>query len=132
MFKQIQQNDPAIRKFQRVVVGCGIVLVDLPEDCDLVVDNVLTPQPQTYAPNFICERQLRAAARPATGHSFGGLTGMSSGAAAPPAGGTLAIAKSDYDAFERLLGDIQAAYSTEDLSALRAKVTPEMLSYFSE
>jgi predicted lipid-binding transport protein (Tim44 family) len=34
-----------------------------------------------------------------------------------------------YDAFERLLGDIQAAYSAEDLSALRAKVTPEMLSY---
>jgi hypothetical protein len=34
------------------------------------------------------------------------------------------IAKSDYDAFERLLGDIQAAYSAEDLSALRAKVAP--------
>jgi predicted lipid-binding transport protein (Tim44 family) len=33
---------------------------------------------------------------------------------------------------KRLLGDIQAAYSAEDLSALRAKVTPEMLSYFSE
>ena len=31
-----------------------------------------------------------------------------------------------------MLGDIQAAYSTEDLSALRAKVTPEMLSYFSD
>jgi predicted lipid-binding transport protein (Tim44 family) len=31
-----------------------------------------------------------------------------------------------------LLGDIQASYSTEDLSTLRAKVTPEMLSYFSE
>ena len=53
-------------------------------------------------------------------------------AAAPPAGEPLTIAKSDYDAFERLLGDIQAAYSTEDLSALRVKVTPEMLSYFSE
>ena len=73
-----------------------------------------------------------AAARPATGHNFGGLSGMSSGAAGPPAGEPLAIAKSDYDAFERLLGDTQAAYSTEDLSALRAKVTPEMLSYFSE
>jgi predicted lipid-binding transport protein (Tim44 family) len=44
----------------------------------------------------------------------------------------LTVAKSDYDAFERLLGDIQAAYSAEDLSALPAKVTPEMLSYFSE
>src|SRR5262249_28538554 len=40
--------------------------------------------------------------------------------------------KSDYDAFERLLGEIQAAYSTEDLAALRTQVTPEMLSYFSE
>ena len=54
------------------------------------------------------------------------------GTNAPPAGEPLTVAKSDYDAFERLLGDIQAAYSTEDLSALRAKVTPEMLSYFSE
>jgi predicted lipid-binding transport protein (Tim44 family) len=34
--------------------------------------------------------------------------------------------------FERSLGDIQAGYLTEDLSTLRAKVTPEMLSYFSE
>ena len=74
-----------------------------------------------------------AAARPATAHSFGGLGGMWGGsAAAPPAGEPLTIAKSDYDAFERLLGDIQTAYSTEDLSALRVKVTPEMLSYFSE
>ena len=73
-----------------------------------------------------------AAARPASGHSFGGLSGMFAGANAPPAGEQLTIAKSDYDAFERLLGDIQAGYSTEVLSALRAKVTPEMLSYFSE
>ena len=73
-----------------------------------------------------------AAAHPAAGHSFGGLGGMSGGANAPPAGEHLTIAKSDYDAFERLLDDIQTAYSTEDLSALRAKVTPEMLSYFSE
>ena len=73
-----------------------------------------------------------AAAHPATGHSFGGLSGMLGGANAPPASEHLTIAKSDYDAFERLLGDIQAAYSTEDLSALRAKVTPEMLSYFSD
>ena len=49
-----------------------------------------------------------------------------------PAGEPLTIGKSDYDAFERLLGEIQAAYSAEDITALRAKVTPEMLSYFSE
>jgi predicted lipid-binding transport protein (Tim44 family) len=73
-----------------------------------------------------------AAAQPATGHSFGGLSGTVGAANARPARETLSIAKSDYDAFERLLGDIQAAYSAEDLSALRAKLTPEMLSYFSE
>jgi predicted lipid-binding transport protein (Tim44 family) len=73
-----------------------------------------------------------AAAHPATGHGFGGLTGILGSTNAPPAGEPVTIAKSDYDAFERLLGDIQAAYSTEDLSALRVKLTPEMLSYFSE
>ena len=71
-----------------------------------------------------------AAAHPATGHSFSGLGGMFGGNA--PAGEPLTIDKSDYDAFERLLGDVQAAYSAEDLNALRSKVTPEMLSYFSE
>jgi predicted lipid-binding transport protein (Tim44 family) len=71
-----------------------------------------------------------AAAHPATGHGFAGLGGMLGGSA--PVGEPLTIAKADYDAFEKLLGDIQAAYSAEDLTALRAKVTPEMLSYFSE
>src|SRR6516165_7114673 len=71
------------------------------------------------------------AAYPTTGHSFAGLRGMSSSASAR-ASEPLTIAKSDYDAFERLLGDIQSAFSGEDLSALRTIVTPEMLSYFSE
>jgi predicted lipid-binding transport protein (Tim44 family) len=69
-----------------------------------------------------------AAAHPATGHSFSGLTGMLGGN--EPAAAT--IEKSDYDEFERLLGEIQTAYSDENINALRAKVTPEMLSYFSE
>jgi predicted lipid-binding transport protein (Tim44 family) len=73
-----------------------------------------------------------AAAHPVTGHSFSGLGGMLGGANVPPSGEPLTIDKSDYDAFERLLGEIQAAYSAEDLTALRAQVTPEMLSYFSE
>ena len=71
-----------------------------------------------------------AAAHPATGHAFGGLGGILGGNA--PAGEPLTIDKTDYDEFEQLLGDIQAAYSAEDLAALRSKVTPEMLSYFSE
>lgn len=71
-----------------------------------------------------------AAAHPVTGHSFTGLGGMLGGNA--PSGDPLTIDKADYDAFERLLGEIQAAYSAEDINALRTKVTPEMLSYFSE
>src|SRR5215510_4186398 len=71
-----------------------------------------------------------AAAHPATGHSFSGLGGMFGANA--PAGEPLTIGKSDYDAFERLLGEVQSAYSAEDINALRSKVTPEMLSYFSE
>ena len=78
----------------------------------------------TAAPSY-------AAAYPTTGHSFADLRGMSNSASAT-ASEPLTIAKSDYGAFERLLGDIQGAFSTEDLSTLRTMVTPEMPSYFSE
>ncbi|HEY7643630.1 MAG TPA: Tim44 domain-containing protein [Hyphomicrobiales bacterium] len=44
----------------------------------------------------------------------------------------LRIAQSDLDSFERLLGEIQTAYSREDAEALGSKATPEMLSYFLE
>jgi predicted lipid-binding transport protein (Tim44 family) len=70
--------------------------------------------------------------QPPTEHSYGGLGGMLGGTTAPSVGKPLTIEQSDYDKFERLLGDVQVAYSAEDLSALRAKITPEMLSYFSE
>ncbi len=62
--------------------------------------------------------------------NFGGFGSMFGGNAAPTE--PLTIGKDDYDDFERLLGDVQAAYSNEDLAALRGKVTPEILSYFSE
>lgn len=42
------------------------------------------------------------------------------------------IKPEDYQAFERTLGEVQTAYSNEDLGALRLRVTPEMLSYYSE
>jgi predicted lipid-binding transport protein (Tim44 family) len=71
-----------------------------------------------------------ATAHPGTDHSFTGFGGMF-GTTAPGAA-PLTIVKADYDTFERLLGDIQVDYSAEDLNALRTKVTPEMLSYFSE
>ena len=53
-------------------------------------------------------------------------------AAAGASVSTVPIGKADLDTFERLLGDIQSAYSREDTEQLGVKVTPEMLSYFSQ
>jgi predicted lipid-binding transport protein (Tim44 family) len=60
---------------------------------------------------------------------------LGGGAGAPQPSGPsdqIGITAADYDAFERLLSETQAAYSNEDLNALRARTTPEMLSYFAE
>jgi predicted lipid-binding transport protein (Tim44 family) len=65
--------------------------------------------------------------------AFGGLGSMFGGnAPAAPAGEPVTLDKADYDTFETLLADVQVAYSAEDLSALRGKATPEMVSYFAE
>jgi predicted lipid-binding transport protein (Tim44 family) len=45
---------------------------------------------------------------------------------------TLAIGPADYQAFEHALQSVQAAWSKQDLNALRALATPEMVSYFAE
>lgn len=47
-------------------------------------------------------------------------------------GTPLPITAEDYDAFERLLGEIQDAYSKENLDELRRLATPEMASFFAE
>jgi predicted lipid-binding transport protein (Tim44 family) len=58
-----------------------------------------------------------------------GLNG-GNGSAAPSS--APAIEQADYDAFEKLLGEIQTAYAREDTAALARMTTPEMLTYFSE
>ena len=59
--------------------------------------------------------------------------GMMGGGAAAPAGPpTIQITEQDFSAFERLLQNIQAAWSKHDLTALQSMATPEMLSYFNE
>src|SRR5207244_1486705 len=65
------------------------------------------------------------------------FTGFGSAAPAAPqqaVAGTdeVGLQPADFDVFERLLGEVQTAYGAEDLSALRARATPEMVSYFSE
>ncbi len=62
--------------------------------------------------------------------SMASFLGMGAGAA--PSGAPLKIEPEDFDEFERLLRAIQAAYSDENLNALRLRTTPEMFSYFSE
>src|SRR6266853_2129220 len=56
-----------------------------------------------------------------TGSGFG----LGSGSA------PLEIAPADYEAFERLLSEIQAAWSNEDVAKLHTLATPEMVSYFT-
>jgi predicted lipid-binding transport protein (Tim44 family) len=55
-------------------------------------------------------------------------TGFGLGAGSAP----LEIGPADYEAFERLLGDIQAAWSNEDVAKLHTLATPEMVSYFTK
>src|SRR5262245_31029589 len=53
-------------------------------------------------------------------------------AGAAAAGATLNISQQDLDSFERLLAEIQSAYSREDTQRLGHMTTPEMLSHFSQ
>jgi predicted lipid-binding transport protein (Tim44 family) len=62
----------------------------------------------------------------ASNSNFGGM-GFGSGSSAP-----LQIQPADYEAFERLLVDMQAAYSNQDVAGLRALATPEMVTFFTQ
>jgi predicted lipid-binding transport protein (Tim44 family) len=72
------------------------------------------------------------------GGGFGSPSGFGGGSGAPPAtaraSGTdeVGLTPDDFNAFEKLLGEVEAAYSAEDLGRLRRVVSPELVSYFSE
>ena len=61
----------------------------------------------------------------ASSYRTGSGFGLGSGSA------PLEILPADYQAFEQLLGDIQAAWSNEDVAKLHTLATPEMVSYFN-
>jgi predicted lipid-binding transport protein (Tim44 family) len=67
---------------------------------------------------------------------LGGLGGLGGGSPAPASAtagsDTVGLTGADFEQFERLLMEVQTAYGAEDLGRLRMRVTPEMLSYFSE
>jgi predicted lipid-binding transport protein (Tim44 family) len=58
-------------------------------------------------------------------------SGAGAAAAAVPTSETT-LEKEDFDQFERLLTEVSEAHAAADLTALRSRVTPEILSYFSE
>ena len=59
-------------------------------------------------------------------------SGPAGGGGARPSAPPVQIGKPDYEAFDRLLHEVQAAWSAQDLNALRAVATPEMVGYFGE
>ncbi len=59
-------------------------------------------------------------------------SGFGFGGGSAPNQPPLEIKPEDYEAFERLLGDIQAAWSNEDQERLNQLATPEMASYFAK
>jgi predicted lipid-binding transport protein (Tim44 family) len=67
------------------------------------------------------------------GGGLGGGLGSGLGSAARPTDpDEIGTTSADFDAFERLLTEVQTAYGAEDIGKLRNLVTPEMLSYFME
>jgi predicted lipid-binding transport protein (Tim44 family) len=65
---------------------------------------------------------------PGAQSSFRTGTGFGSGSGSAP----LEIGPADYEAFERLLSEIQAAWSNEDVAKLHTLASPEMVSYFTK
>lgn len=59
-------------------------------------------------------------------------TGNAAMGGSRPATPLVQIGKPDYEAFDRTLQGVQAAWSNQDMNALRALSTPEMVSYFGE
>lgn len=66
------------------------------------------------------------------GAGFGGGSGVAASAARASGTDEVGLTPDDFNAFEKILTEVQTAYSAEDLARLRRQATPEMLSYFSE
>jgi predicted lipid-binding transport protein (Tim44 family) len=67
---------------------------------------------------------------PQTSYRSGLGSGLGGGFGFGANNAPLEIKPDDYEAFERLLGNIQAAWSNEDVAKLHTLATPEMVSYF--
>lgn len=70
---------------------------------------------------------------PAPAQEQGPLASMRSGLGFGGGSGDapLEISPDDYDTFERLLGEVNTAWSNQDIAKLHTLATPEMVSYFT-
>src|SRR6202158_2967394 len=91
----------------------------------IVVRLVLSGWQRRHAPASV---YAGAAAGPGAQSSFRTGTGFGLGSGSAP----LEATPSDYETFERLLGEIQAAWPNEDVARLHMLATPEMVSYFTK
>lgn len=85
-----------------------------------------TPEPETARTPYIATAMAGGANR--------GQDAPARGAEVPAAGGSdeIGLDAGDFDAFEQLLSEVQAAFSREDFAQLRARCTPEIVSFLSE
>lgn len=70
--------------------------------------------------------------RPVEPQGYGSTAGPSAPARPGAAHDEIGVTDQDFDAFERLLGEIQAAFGREDYAALRERATPEAMSFLAE
>jgi predicted lipid-binding transport protein (Tim44 family) len=79
-------------------------------------------------------RHATAPAYAGAATGYGGPSNMRSASGFGLGSGSapLEIVPADYEAFERLLGDIQAAWANEDIAKLRTLASPEMVSYIDD
>ncbi|KUL93231.1 hypothetical protein DK26_24535 [Bosea sp. WAO] len=89
-------------------------------------------QPQLAAAGAPLDRAPYQPEQPQAAQRVGGMMGGMGAATAAAKPVEFELAPADYGSFERLLNDVQIAYSNEDLGTLRRLATPEMAGYFSE
>ena len=85
--------------------------------------SLATAQPM---PRDAMPRDVQAQQQPMQRQMMGAMGGAAS---VQPTTQPLTLTGDDFVAFEKLLGNVQMAYSREDVPALRAMLTPEMTSY---
>jgi predicted lipid-binding transport protein (Tim44 family) len=66
------------------------------------------------------------------GFGFGGGSGAPASTARASGTDEVGLTPDDFNAFEKILGEVQTAYGAEDLGRLRRAATPEVVSYFAE